>query len=101
MPEITINLKQIILLSQTMLEKARDESWDEIFVLEKTRGELLDSFLSSVVKPEYSQEVAAGIKTVIEIDKDIMALGQLKKLDLAQMLQTMGQGIKAVKAYTS
>jgi hypothetical protein len=30
-----------------------------------------------------------------------MALGALKRLELAQILQTMDQGKKAVKAYTS
>jgi hypothetical protein len=38
---------------------------------------------------------------MIAIDRDIMALGALKKLDLAQTLQAMDQGKKAVKAYTS
>ncbi len=37
---------------------------------------------------------AVGIESVIVIDKEIMALGQLKKLDLTKMLQTMGQGEK-------
>jgi Flagellar protein FliT len=101
MPDITINLQQIILLSQSMLKKAKNESWDDVFVLEKDRRKLLNFFLSTVVKPEHEQEVAVGIESVIAIDKEIMALGQLKKLDLTQMLQTMGQGKKAVKAYTS
>jgi hypothetical protein len=35
------------------------------------------------------------------MDRDIMALGALKRFDLAQALQTMDQGKKAVKAYTS
>ncbi len=43
---------------------------------------------------------AVGIESVIVIGKEIMLLGQLKKLDLTKMLQTMWQGKKAVKAYT-
>ena len=101
MSNITLDLQQIILLSQTMLKKATNGSWDEVIVLEKDRGQLLKIFLSMPVNSEYEQEVAAGIQSVMAIDSDIMALGQSKKLDLAQLLQTMGQGKKAVKAYTS
>jgi hypothetical protein len=35
------------------------------------------------------------------IDRDIMALEVLKRFDLAQTLQTMEQGKKAVKTFTS
>ena len=101
MPDITINLQQIILLSQSMLKKAKNESWDDVFVLEKDRRKLINIFLSTVVKPEHEQKVAEGIESVIAIDNEMMTLGQLKKLVLTQMLQTMGQGKKAVKAYTS
>ena len=101
MTDITINLQHIILLSQSMLKKAKNESWNDVFVLEKDRRKLINIFLSTVVKPEHEQKVAEGIESVIAIDKEIMTLGQLKKLDLTQILQTMGQGKKAVKAYTS
>jgi len=101
MSNIILNLQQILLLSQAMLKKAKNGSWDEVIVLEKDRAKLLKIFLSTTVNPEYEQEVATGIQSVMAIDSDIMALGQSKKLDLAQMLQTMDQGKKAVKAYTS
>jgi len=35
------------------------------------------------------------------IDSDLMTLGALKRLELAQTLKAMDQGKKAVKAYTS
>jgi len=101
MPDIIINLQKIIVLSQAMLKKAKHESWDDVIVLEKERAELLQIFLSTPVNPKHEQEVAAGIQSVMAIDNEIMVLGQSKKLDLAQLLQTMGQGKKAVKAYTS
>jgi hypothetical protein len=101
MPDITIDLKQIIALSQAMLKKAKHESWDDVIALEKERAELLKIFLSTTVTPEFEHEVATGIQLIMALDNDIMALGQSKKLDIAQLLQTMGQGKKAVKAYTS
>jgi hypothetical protein len=38
------NLQQLISLSRTMLKKARDESWDDVFVLEAERRELVRLF---------------------------------------------------------
>jgi hypothetical protein len=95
------NLQQLISISRTMLEKAREESWDDVFVLEAERSELIRLFFLEPVQQEYAGAVAAGIQTMMALDRDIMALGALKRLDLAQTLQAMDQGKKAVKAYTS
>lgn len=93
------NFQQLIALSRTMLEKAREESWDDVFVLEAERSELIRLFFLEPV--QQADVVAAGIQSIMAIDRDIIALGALKRLDLAQTLQAMDQGKKAVKAYTS
>ena len=101
MTDKAIELQQLISLSRTMLEKAREEFWDDVFVLEAARCELLGLFFLEPVQQEYAEAVATGIQSMMAIDRDIMALGALKRLDLAQTLQAMDQGKKAVKAYTS
>ena len=53
------------------------------------------------VQQDEAEAVAAGIQSLLAIDRDIMALGALTKLDLGQTLQQLDQGKKAVKAYTS
>ena len=93
------DLQQLISLSRIMLEKAREESWDDVFALEVERSELIRLFFLEPV--QQADAVAAGIQEMMAIDRDIMALGSLKRRDLAQTLQTMDQGKKAVKAYTS
>jgi hypothetical protein len=95
------NLQQLIALSRTMLEKAREEFWDGVFVLEAERSELIRLFFLEPVQQEYAEVVAAGIHSMMAIDRDIIALGVLKRLDLAQTMQKMEQGKKAVKAYTA
>jgi hypothetical protein len=101
MTDKTQDLQQLISLSRTMQEKARDESWDDVFVLETERSELIMLFFLEPVQPMYADAVAAGIRSIMETDQDTMALGALKKFELAQTLQTMDQGKKAVKAYTA
>ena len=95
------DLQQLISLSRTMLEKAREEFWDDVFVLEAERSELIRLFFLEPVQQAYADAVTAGIQSMMAIDRDTMALGALKRFDLAQTLQTMDQGKKAVKAYTS
>jgi hypothetical protein len=95
------DLQQLISLSRTMLEKARKEFWDDVFILEAERSELIRLFFLEPIQQAYADAVAAGIQSILAIDQDTMALGALKRFDLAQTLQTMDQGKKAVKAYTS
>jgi hypothetical protein len=95
------DFQQLISLSRTMQEKAREESWDDVFVLEAERSELIRLFFLEPLQPIYADAVAAGIRSIMEIDQDTMALGALKRFEFAQILQTMDQGKKAVKAYTA
>ena len=97
----TQDLQQLISLSRTMQEKARDESWDDVFVLAAERSELIRLFFLEPVQQADADAVAAGIRSIMEIDQDTMALGALKRFELAQTLQTLDQGKKAVKAYTA
>lgn len=95
------DLQQLISLSRIMLEKAREESWEGVFVLEAERSELIRLFFLEPVQQDHAEVVAAGIQSMMAINRDIIALGMLKKLDLAQTMQKMDQGKKAVKAYTT
>ena len=101
MTDKTQDLQQLVSLSRTMLEKAREEFWDDVFVLEAERSELIRLFFLEPVQQVYADAVTAAIQSMVAMDRDIMALGALKRFDLAQTLQTMDQGKKAVKAYTS
>jgi hypothetical protein len=93
------DVQYLIALSQTMLKNAREEAWNDVFVLEAERRELIRLFFLEPVQQAYAVEVAAGIQAIIAIDRDLLALGTLKKLELAQILHNMDQGKKAVKAY--
>jgi Flagellar protein FliT len=95
------NLQQLISLSRAMLGKAREESWDDVVVLEAERSELIRLFFLEPVPQACADAVAAGIQAMMAIDNELMELGALKKFDLAQALQNMDQGKKAVKAYAS
>jgi len=95
------DLQDMVALSRTMLEKAREQSWDDVFELEQRRRELMQLFFAKPVAVEDAQTVSTGIQEIMDIDRDLMALGGAARDELAQTLQKMDQGKKAVKAYTS
>jgi hypothetical protein len=95
------DIQQLVALSRTMLEKAREDSWDDVVDLEAERSGLIEAFFLEPVQQEYAETVEAGIRSIIAIDIDIMELGAQKKIDLVGILQKMDQGKKAVLAYGS
>lgn len=97
----THDLEQLLSLSQTMLEKAQEQSWEDVVVLAAARSELISLFFLGPIPEAAAQSVADGIQSILATDHAIAALAVLKKQDLAQTLQTVGQGKKALKAYTS
>jgi bisphosphoglycerate-independent phosphoglycerate mutase (AlkP superfamily) len=88
-------------LSRTMLAKAQDGLWDEVIALETQRQELIKLFFAEPVHQAHAEAVAAGIKTILALDEKITELAEVKRFDILQLLQTLEQGKKAVKAYTS
>lgn len=95
------DLQDLMSLSRKMLEKAREKSWDDVIVLEAERSKQIRLFFLERVQQEHVAAVKAAAELMISMDNEITELGELKRLDLAQALQNLGQGKKAVKAYTS
>ena len=94
------DLQDLVALSRAMLEKAREKSWDDVFELEQRRRELMQLFFSEPVAVEDAQSVSTGIQEVMAIDRELMVLASQAKAELGDALHKLGQGKKAVKAYT-
>lgn len=93
-------LQHLISLTRAMLEHAQSSSWNEVIKLEAQRGELISAFFLTPIKSELTATVSEGIRLIMAIDQDIMALGRIEKHDAEQVLRQMDQGKKAVKAYS-
>jgi hypothetical protein len=99
MRNLAVNLQQVILLSQTILEKAQQECWDEVALLETERRKLIELFFSKPLQPEDAKTVGVDIQSILAIDRETMALGSLTMLNLSENMHKIEQGKKAVKAY--
>ena len=80
MTDKTQDLQQLISLSRTMLEKAREESWDDVFVLEAERSELIRLFFLEPVQQAYAEAVAAGIQSMHGDRSGYYGIGSVKKV---------------------
>ena len=83
-----------------MLEKAREQSWDDVSALEAERRKLIELFFLEPIPQSHTEMVAAGIQSIMAINRDISVLVELNKHDAEQALQKMEQGKKAIKAYS-
>lgn len=94
-------LQQMVVLSQTMLNKAQEALWEDVIALEIERHALIRLFFSDPVQEEDTEAVAVAIRLILSIDEQVKELGAVRRFDILQILQEMDQGKKAVKAYTS
>lgn len=93
-------LDQILQQTQLMLENAQEGAWEDVIEIETERREVLERFFAEPVDQSNAESVSKGLKYIMECDKKIMELGSVTKDALADDLNKMDQGRKAVKAYT-
>ena len=101
MSERELKIENLIQLTQSMLDKAELGIWEDVIALENERSELMNAYFSQ--EKEYFDDVLAirvGIETVQLMNEQLMQLGRQQKKELSQALQELGQGKKAVNAYS-
>ena len=93
------DIEQLVSISRQMLLQARAAAWDDVTRLEKERHNLIGQLFSEPVEESLVDSLSSGIKSVLAIDLDIIALGRVEKNELEQTLRQIEQGKKARKAY--
>lgn len=101
MIEKKVSLKDIILLSDIILQKAKEDYWDEVSDLQENRDELIKLFFSNPLKSEDQNTINIGIQSIISIDNNIMSLISLTKADISKNIRLFESGKKVVQAYLS
>jgi len=99
--ERELKIENLIQLTQSMLDKAELGIWEDVIALENERSVLMHTYFSQEKK--YFDDVVVireGIEVIQLMDEKLMQLGQLQKKELSQALQELGQGKKAVNAYS-
>ncbi|MCF7997691.1 MAG: flagellar protein FliT [Methylococcaceae bacterium] len=93
-------LEQLLTLTNTLLEKALQDNWEEVFMLESTQRELVELLFNDEGVNPSDDKFSQGIKELILINEQVMRLGNQQKQKLATDLHKIDQGKKALTAYS-
>jgi len=99
--ETKLQIADLIQLSQSMLDKAEAALWDDVISLEAERSKKIEAYFSpDASSSDDTAAVRVGIETIQILNDQLMQLGHQQKKELSQALQELGQGKKAVNAYS-
>lgn len=96
--EQTNDIHKIIDLSEKMLEKARQEHWDEVSEIEIQRKKLIKTFFENPVQVK-SGKLVDGIRAILEKDREIVKLGAARRQEVRGALRKLNQGKTAIDVY--
>jgi hypothetical protein len=95
----TAALATLLTLSRDMLALARAGAWDELVEMEARRGRLLTDFFSTPPITDAAAAIAAAIREILELDREVMNLGIACRDALAAELRGVGTVRAATRAY--
>lgn len=94
-----ILLPEILSMTEKMGEDARADDWEKVRELEQERQKLIDSCFPLDESIEDPRLAGEQIKSVLELDKQLMALAKTQQQMLSNTLAKLSQGRQATKAY--
>ncbi len=92
-------LDEILSLSATMLDCAREQDWIGVTNLEVTRGALLKAVFEGGQQPA-PETLTRMIQQLLESDRELIALGEQARGEFVAALGEMRQGRRAQTAYS-
>ena len=92
-------LKQILQLSERMLELARGGDWDAVLPLEKERRDLIVDCFAQGNSFRNIERATRRIQKILDMDSSLVSLGAGYRGELAAALQNLQRGRNATQAY--
>ncbi len=94
-------LQDIVRHSETLLALAETGDWPAVESLEVERRAALQSFFSSPTPTHEAPQIAAAIKALSSMNERLVELVRGARDGQAGDLRTLGQGRRAINAYSS
>ena len=93
-----IDLSQILLLTKNMQQKAQQQVWSELPILEQQRQEIIE-IVFPIADNRASDEVRNMIQQIIDLNRQLESTCQQEKQDIQIQLQSFNHNKKATAAY--
>jgi len=91
--------REIDAMTNSMLNHARSGEWDSVIKIEADRQNTMQVFFADNPQQQDAEWIAAGIKSIMIMDKEIMQLGKSGVQELGRQLHNIHKGKKAQQAY--
>ncbi len=88
-------------LTDAMAAHARAAEWEQVGVLERRRRRALDEFFGAGVDGTDAEFVAGGIRALMAVDQEIMALCIGERDQIGEQAGALQRGSRAARAYDS
>lgn len=92
--------QNILQITEQLRQLSADENWLAMTELESERHTKLEDFFSTPVSDAEAEEVALGIRQMLESDKQLIQMGQLQQKEMSDGVQKINTGKRAIKAYS-
>lgn len=85
--------------TREMLALAQQGEWETVTRLQAERQQRLEAYFEIPVPPPLADEVAAGIREMLELDRRVMDLGRQGMDELTRKMGDLRVGRRAQQAY--
>lgn len=89
----------LVAMSHRMLAEAEAGHWDEVMRLQVERQGRLEAFFATPVPQALAEQVAVGIRQMLDSDRRLMELGRKGMDTLAGAMDDLRAGRRAQRAY--
>lgn len=93
--------QQLIEYSRQMLEKAEAGEWETLTTMAEERQRRFEAFFAEPVSPELTDEVAAGIQRIGDIDDAVTALARDASREFSAEHEVFRKRKQASEAYSA
>jgi hypothetical protein len=93
-------LHDVVHLSRKMLTSAQQERWPELIQMEKDRQGMLGQIFSQTISIQQAEAVAAMIRELLAIDREVIALSEAGRQQAAAQMKQLSRQKKAHAAYS-
>jgi len=94
-------LPVILSITKEMLERAKKNNWEAVIDLESQRTALIADFFATPVSGREVSAVANYLNKILEVDRQLIELGDNECQHLRENLQKINHSKRAMKVYTA
>lgn len=95
------DLETALVLTEAMLQTAREEDWDRLVELEAVRRAHIGAAFSGPLSGPGAPQFAAFAQRILALDRELIALGEQGRRSLGEALTELRAGRRARAAYVA